>query len=110
MPIVWKQESDSAEVQYKRVRLDTRLNNRVVELRVSITPSGASLRQQMNHRRHRRKLIKLYLNSKVPLAISSASISTSTVLLKSTAPSCRERRLSLVHLSSKSATSKVRNE
>ena len=31
-------ESDSPEVQYKRVLLDTRLNNRVVELRVGITP------------------------------------------------------------------------
>jgi len=102
-------ESDTAGVKYKRVLLDTRLNNRVVELRVSITFLDASLRQVVNYY-HRRKPIRPYLNSKVPLAISSANILTSAVLLKSTAPSCRELRPSLVHPSSKSATSKVSNE
>ncbi len=94
------------DVQYKRVLLDTRLNNRVIDLRVRLVyhprhgkPDSSSLA--------RLKRIRRSSNFKTPLAISSVTSWIRRASWKSTVPSYREPLLSPVHLFSRSIISKV---
>ena len=64
-------ESDSAEVQYKRVLLETRLNHRIIDLRVSRVFLWKV--NEANYGDIRHKPIKLSSNFKAQLEISSAN-------------------------------------
>ena len=64
-------EGDSAEVQYKRVLLETRLNNRIIDLRVSRVCYSMDI-NATDDGSIRHKPTKLFLNFKAQLEIYSA--------------------------------------
>lgn len=98
-------EVEAADSQYNKVLLETRLNNRVLDLRVS-----NSLMEKLSFDiAYRHKRIKLSLSSRLLLGTFSATSSARKGSRKYTALSFKVRRRSRVPPCSKLATSKVIN-
>ena len=97
---------ENPDAQFNRVLLDTRLNNRVVDLRVRLLWI-LCIRESLIRSGARPRRIRLSSSCNRPSGPSSGSIWTRKVLSRSTVPSSRVQQQSLERPSSKLAISKV---
>lgn len=104
------EEVQTSEAQLNRVLLETRLNNRVVDLRVrAFVRPALSQNPPDEDSLYRRKRTNASSSCSRSLEICSAISSAAKASSRSTARSCKARRQNLGRLYSKSATSRVRS-